>query len=75
MKTSTPIGVFMSQISSTRIIRLPELMLRTGLGRSTVYQLIADGKLNRIKYGVRSMGFLESEVDAWIASKVAGVSV
>ena len=65
----------MSQISSTRIIRLPELMLRTGLGRSTVYQLIADGKLNRIKYGARSMGFLESDVDAWIASKVAGVLV
>ena len=66
------IGVFMSQILSPRIIRLPELINRTGLGRSTIYQLINDGKLNRIKLGARSMGFLETEVNDWIASKVTG---
>ncbi len=65
----------MSQILSPRIIRLPELINRTGLGRSTIYQLINDGKLKRIKLGARSMGFLETEVNDWIASKVSGASV
>lgn len=64
-----------TQIPTQRIIRLPELINRTGLGRSTIYQLINDGKLNRIKLGARSMGFLEKEVDDWIASKVSGASV
>jgi prophage regulatory protein len=65
----------MSQIVSPRIIRLPELMNRTSLSRSTIYQLINEGKLNRIKLGARSMGFLETEVDDWISSKIAGASL
>ncbi len=64
----------MSQILSPRIIRLPELINRTGLGRSTIYQLINDGKLNRIKLGARSMGFLETEVNDWISSKCSAAT-
>ena len=66
----------MSQISTQRIIRLPEVMGRTGLSRSSIYNFIASGTFpKRIKLGARSMGFIESEINLWIASKVSGASL
>ncbi len=55
---------------STKIIRLPQVMAKTGLSRSTVYNLIANSDFpKRISLSPRSMGFLEREVDAWIESR------
>ena len=65
----------MSQIVSHRIIRLPELMDRTGLSRSAIYSLVNEGELKRIKLGARSMGFLEADINDWISSKIAGASL
>ncbi len=43
-----------------------------GLSRSTIYTLMAAGKCpNSIPLGERSVGWLESDIDAWIDSKVA----
>ena len=64
-----------TQIPTQRIIRLPEVMDRTGLGRSTIYNLVNEGKLKRIKLGARSMGFNEADINDWIASKVSGASL
>ena len=59
------------------IIRLKQLIAKTGLSRSTIY-----AKLNPdspqydptfpkpINLSTRSMGFLEREAEAWIASKI-----
>ncbi len=54
------------------ILRLREIMRRTGLSRSSIYRLSAEGKFPRsISLGERAVGWLESDVDAWIAERVA----
>lgn len=53
------------------ILRLPVVKGRTGLSRSTIYLRIAEGSFPKpINLGSRAVGWLESEVDAWLASRV-----
>lgn len=53
-------------------LRLPEVLRRTGLGRSTLYSLIAAGEFpSSVLLSGRSVGFVESEVDAWVLSRIA----
>lgn len=33
------------------LYRIPDVMAETGLGRSTIYELIADGRLESVKVG------------------------
>lgn len=62
----------MSQSSNVRIIRLPRTIEKTELSRSTIYSLIKAGDFpKQVHLSPRTMGFLESEVDAWIADRVA----
>lgn len=54
-----------------RIIRLPEVIKRTGLPRASIYQQMALGIFPKpIALSVRSRGWIESEVDAWIKERV-----
>jgi prophage regulatory protein len=56
--------------TSKTIIRLPQVINKTGLSRSTIYKLLNSSDFpQKIQLSPRSMGFLESEVDDWIASK------
>jgi prophage regulatory protein len=60
--------MFMSQ----QILRLPDVIKKTGLCRSMIYRLLNQGKFpKRIKLSERSMGFYEHEVDAWLESRAA----
>jgi prophage regulatory protein len=44
---------------------------RTGLSRSSLYRLHAAGSFpRRVQISERSVGWIESEVDAWLASRV-----
>lgn len=53
-------------------IRITGLTRKTGMARSTIYAAIASGSFPRpIKLGSRAVGWLEDEVDDWLASKVA----
>lgn len=54
-----------------RILRLPAVKVRTGLSRSTIYSRISAGTfVTPIKIGPRSVGWLESEIQAWIELQV-----
>ncbi|EIZ1472122.1 TPA: AlpA family transcriptional regulator [Salmonella enterica] len=54
------------------LIRMPEARRRTGYGKAWIYKLIADGKFPApVKLGSRSIAFVESEVDEWIAERIA----
>ena len=56
--------------SRDRILRLPDVKARTGLSRSSIYAYIKEGKFPKhIALGERSVGWYESEVDAWVASR------
>jgi prophage regulatory protein len=51
------------------ILRLPLVKNRTGCSRSGIYLRIAKGTFPApISLGTRSVGWLESEIDAWIAN-------
>lgn len=55
---------------TNRILRLPDVKARTGLSRSSIYAYIKDGRFpQHIALGERSVGWYESEVDAWMASR------
>ena len=53
-----------------RILRLPAVMERTGLKRSTLYDWMRQGTFPQpIKLGERAVGWPESAVAEWIASR------
>ncbi len=61
-----------------RILRLEEVVVRTGLKRSAIYTRVAAGKfpkpfaIDTRKDGRASLiGFAESEIDGWIRAKIA----
>ncbi|MDO8862306.1 AlpA family transcriptional regulator [Haliea sp. E1-2-M8] len=53
-------------------MRLPEVKAKSGLGSSSIYAGVADKTFPApIKIGPRASAWLESEIDAWIAARVA----
>lgn len=55
-----------------RVLRMKMVVEITGLARSTVYKYIAEGIFPKpITLGGRSVGWVESEVFAWIQARVA----
>ena len=54
-----------------RIIRLREVMERTGLARSTVYKYVEDGIFPKsVPLGGRAVGWVEQEVEDWIVARI-----
>ena len=54
-----------------KILRLPIVLDRTGLSRSTVYQRVTEGKFPRpVSLGARAVGWIETEVEEWIAHQI-----
>lgn len=59
-----------------RILRRPEVEARTGLSRSTIYAMVAERRFPApIKLGLRAVGWPESEIGAWLASRKLGRDV
>ena len=57
---------------SLKILRLPQVCEVTGLCRSMIYQLEADLRFpQRVKIGVRAVGWLDKEVNAWLIRRIA----
>ena len=60
------------ETSHKTIIRLAEVLRRTGFSRSTLYLLIAKGEFpHQVSLGARSVGWLEQEVATWIAKRAS----
>jgi prophage regulatory protein len=50
-----------------RILRLRDVKAKTGQATSTIYAAMASGNFPKpIPLGERAVGWLESEIDAWI---------
>ena len=55
---------------SFKILRLPEVIEITGLGRSTIYAKVSRRDFPRpIKLGERAVGWIDSDVYEWISAK------
>ena len=65
----------MSTNGPDRILRLPSVIERTGLSRSTVYRKIQARTFPKpLKISERCIGWRESEVEAWLRSPVVHAS-
>ena len=54
-----------------RILRLPDVIVRSGLSRSTIYRKMAEGTFPaQIRSSSHSSGWRETEVDRWFADPV-----
>lgn len=57
---------------SETILRMSEVLRRTGRGRTATYEAIAAGTFPApIRLGARAVGFLESEINEWVAARIA----
>jgi prophage regulatory protein len=55
-----------------RILRRKQVEDRVGLACSTIYASVAAGTFPKpIQLGAQSVGWLESEIDAWLRERVA----
>jgi prophage regulatory protein len=53
------------------ILRRKQVEKRTGLSRSTIYLRIQEGTFPRpINLGARAVGWLENEIEAWLAARL-----
>ena len=63
--TPTPTGPL-------QVLRLPQVCKVTGLCRSMIYQLETQERFpRRIKIGDRAVGWVEGEVQEWLAIRIA----
>jgi len=53
------------------ILRRKQVEKRTGLSRSTIYLRVQEGTFPRpVNLGVRAVGWLENEIEAWLAARL-----
>ncbi len=52
-------------VITTKFLKLPEVRIRTGKSRSSIYQGVKDGTFPKpIKLGPRAVGWIEAEIEA-----------
>lgn len=52
-------------------IRLPEVIKRTGISKTTIYELINEKRFpSQVKIGTRAVAFIESEIDEWLVNLI-----
>ncbi|WP_018990997.1 helix-turn-helix transcriptional regulator [Aromatoleum toluclasticum] len=55
-----------------RVLRLPQVKTLTGRSRSAIYADVKAGAFPApVKIGPKASGWLESEIEAWLAKRVA----
>lgn len=53
------------------ILRLPEVIKRTGYSRSAIYLKTSSGSFPKpIMLGERAVGWLENDIDQWIEARI-----
>jgi prophage regulatory protein len=60
------------ETKSQKFLRLTEVQRRVPYSRSAIYQLASQGKFPKpLNLGARAVAWLESDIDEWIASRIA----
>ena len=57
-----------------KFLRIAGVIAATGLGRATIYELMAEGKFPRpvkLMVGSKAVGWLESEIVEWQEARIA----
>jgi prophage regulatory protein len=72
MERDRPYAIGTSRMSSIQLLRLPQVIERTGVKKTKLYGLQKEGDFPmRIQITANSVGWVEEEVNAWIAERVA----
>ena len=62
---------FFPEKNDFQVIRMHQLKAITGLSKTTLYDLIKKGEIPKpIKLGARAVGWLQSDIEAFISSRV-----
>jgi prophage regulatory protein len=67
-----------TNMTTASILKLPFVKGRTGLGRSSIYAAVKAGTFPApVSLGLRAVGWLDSDITAWIESRplAGGVAV
>jgi len=60
------------QTENNRFIRRKEVQAKTGLGASSIYAMMKQGKFPKaISISERRVAWVESDVDQWISERIA----
>lgn len=60
---------------SNRILRRPDVEILTGLSRSTLYAMMAEGTFPKpVKLGKRAVGWREVDLSTWLESRSTEVA-
>lgn len=60
------------KLENVRLIRRKEVQAKTGLGASSIYAMMQQGTFPKaIHISQRRVAWIESDVDKWIAERVA----
>ncbi len=55
-----------------QILRRPAVEARTGLSRSTIYAMMAEGRFPKpVRLGKRAVGWMESTISEWLNSRIS----
>lgn len=55
----------------TRLIRLKEVQHRVGLGRSTIYRWMSEGRFPKpVQLGGYAVAWAQEDIDGWIATQI-----
>ena len=58
-------------MENSNLLRLQQVMDRTGLGRSSIYAMVSKEEFPKpIKIGLRSSAWLENEIRDWVRDKI-----
>lgn len=56
-----------TEVRPPRLLRLPEVISRVGLKRSSIYQRMSEGRFPKSRsLGAKCAVWVEAEIDAWI---------
>jgi prophage regulatory protein len=64
-------NAIMTEPANDRILRLPAVLRRTGLSRSTLYRKVNEGSFPRqIPISARCAGWRESHINEWMKNPI-----
>lgn len=67
---------FSKAMPERRILRLPEVQVRTGFKRAHIYNLINQGRFPKsVQLGLRAVGWDSFAVEEWVEERIAGGAV
>ncbi len=59
-----------TNIAATHFLRLPSVLARTGLSKTTIYRLIGEGDFpHPVKLGPRASAWRAADVEGWAQSR------